>query len=184
MCWSRSPKHRPNFIEVIESLLNDTNERFLKVSYYAKYKSQQKQKSSSQSLHDEPSTPLNQTSNALDREENLVDIADSSTVHFFPLSRTIAVPHPSESRHLSEEDNYDIDQIDEYSNADHLLRDISVEQTNSEHRSDNSNNSAKTNSNSNSKQSTEGSKGSKISSTTSNGSIANGHALHYKTTMC
>ncbi len=40
------------------------------------------------------------------------------------------------------------------------------------------------NSKGNSVQSSDGSKGSKISSTTSNGSIANGHAVHYKTTMC
>ena len=182
LCWSRSPKHRPNFIEVIEFLLNDSNEHFLKVSYFSKYKSQLKQKSSSQSLHDEPSAPLKQSPNALHIEENLMDIFDSD-IHFFPLSRTIAIPD-SEVRLQSDDENYDIDQIDEYSNADHLLKDVTVDSNCNDNQ--NSTNSAKTSSNSNcnSKQSSDGSKGSKISSTTSNGSIANGHALHYKTTMC
>ncbi|CAG2100850.1 unnamed protein product, partial [Medioppia subpectinata] len=78
----------------------------------------------------------------------------------------------------TEDENYDIDTIDEYSNAQHLLRDVSVDNHNNQRNHNN------TNSNTNSKQSSDGSKGSKISSTTSNGSIANGNVLHYKTTTC
>ena len=186
LCWSRSPKHRPNFIEVIEFLLSEANERFFEVSYFSKHKSQIKQKSSSQSLHDEPSAPLKPMSNDIHIEENLMDVLDDSSVHFFPLSRTIAIPDNNEVRVQSDDENYDIDQIDEYSNADHLLKDVTVDSNRNDHQ--NSTSCAKTgsnsNSNCNSKQSSDGSKGSKISSTTSNGSIANGHGLHYKTTMC
>ena len=170
-CWSRSPKSRPNFIEVIEMLINDTNEQFLKISYYSKHKSQQKHKSLSQLITDDPSVPLKQISNSLDIEESLMDACDDTGVHYFPSA--IAVPENStQVTPTPEDENYDIDhQIDELSHSEHLLRDVSI---------DNQNN---TNHN-NSKQSSDGSKGSKISSTTSNGSIANGHAVHYKTTMC
>ncbi|XP_054160500.1 insulin receptor-like [Oppia nitens] len=175
-CWGPTPKRRPNFIEVIEFLLNDTNEGFLKVSYYSKYKSQLKQhKSSSQSIVDDMSMPLKQISNSFNAEENLIDTCDDPTIHFFPLSREICVTENGDNEEDDEamtREDYDIDTIDEFSN-EQLLKDVSSDQQNNMN-----------NHNSNSKQSSDGSKGSKISSTTSNGSIANGHIVQYKTTMC
>jgi len=189
-CWNRSHRNRPNFIEVIEKLLNDTNEHFLEVCYYTKYKSQLKKRSSSTSIHDDLSMPLQQISNTVNIEEDFNDSYDDSAVHFFPLSRTIAIPENTDTVIAQfDEENYDIDQIDEYTNADHLLRDISIDSHTIRHLNNgNSNSNTNTNCYNNSKgnsvQSSDGSKGSKISSTTSNGSIANGHAVHCKTTTC
>lgn len=183
-CWSRVPKHRPTFIIVIEMLLNDSNDIFHQMSYYSKYKSQLKQKCSMTSLDGDLSVPLKQNSNAVNIED-LSYSCDDSDVRFFPLSRTIAIPENSEIIKCFDDENYDIDQIDEFTNEDNLLRNVTIDnnykQLNNELNNDNNTN---TNSKTNSVQSSDGSKGSKISSTTSNGSIANGHALHYKTTMC
>ncbi len=71
ICWSRSPRNRPTFIDVIEMLLNDTNEHFEKVSFYHKYKSQLKNKCSSTSIHEELLIPLKPTSNTVNIEDDL-----------------------------------------------------------------------------------------------------------------
>jgi len=78
------------------------------------------------------------------------------------------------------ENDIDIDTIDEFTNSVNY-RNVSTDSEKKQLNNDNINHS---NSKGNSVQSSDGSKGSKISSTTSNGSIANGHAVHYKTTMC
>lgn len=104
-CWNRIPKHRPNFIDLIEMLLNDTNDKFHKISYYSKYKSQLKRKSSF-TLYDELSMPLKHISNAVNIEEVLDDNHDDFDIHFFPLSRTIVIPENDLMANISiESDN-------------------------------------------------------------------------------
>jgi len=185
LCWSRSPRSRPTFIEIIEMLLNDTNERFEKASFYHKYKAQLKNKCSSTSIHDELSIPLKPTSNAVNIEDDLDNnsSSDENDIHFFPLSRECFEKSENNgncSLDNDMENDIDIDTIDEITNSVNY-RNVSTDIEKKQLNNDNINHS---NSKGNSVQSSDGSKGSKISSTTSNGSIANGHAVHYKTTMC
>jgi hypothetical protein len=111
--------------------------------------------------------------------------SDENDIHFFPLSREcFEKTGNNENYNIDDNDmetDIDIDAIDEFTNSVNCRRNVSIDSENKQLNNDHMNHS---NSKGNSVQSSDGSKGSKISSTTSNGSIANGHAVHYKTTMC
>ncbi|GIX74182.1 insulin receptor [Caerostris extrusa] len=158
MCWEKSPKSRPTFVEIVQMLSAHVNEKFCTVSYCFS----ERHLSNSVDVEEvaTPNTPLRSSICEEDTNEEQI-------YHYFP-SATLLPENNANGDGLV---NVDIEQLP--TTSDSLIGACSAVETDSVAVGMNSNEGSKAISVSYSDES----KGSKIS-TLSNGSIANGHVVY------